>query len=89
MVGGGASQPVEFVSGQRLGLDDERGEELRFDVAGVPEIEREFAIKVLIFLAIARCRQVSRRTGCQRAGLLCVVGMLEPPSPRDSPWRFH
>src|SRR2546425_144853 len=34
--GGGASQLVEFVSGERRGLDDERGQELRFDVAGIP-----------------------------------------------------
>jgi hypothetical protein len=42
----GASQRVEFVRGKRLGLDDERGDELRFDVAGVPEIEREFVISL-------------------------------------------
>ena len=42
--GGGASQLVEFKSGERLGLDDKGCEELRFDVAGVPEIECEFVI---------------------------------------------
>ena len=42
---GGASQLSEFVSRERLGLDSERGEELRFDVAGFPKIERELVIQ--------------------------------------------
>jgi hypothetical protein len=42
--GGGSSQLVEFASGERLGFEDERGEELRFNVAGSPEIERELVI---------------------------------------------
>src|SRR5262249_47981917 len=76
--GGGASQLVEFVSGERLGLDDERGEELGFDVAGVPEIERQFVISLDLLghradVAKFHAELVVRRAGLRVVGTPSVV----------------
>ena len=70
--GGGASQLVEFVSGERLGLDDERGEVLRFDVAGVPEIQGEFVIRLDLLGHHADVAKFHAELVVGRAGLRVV-----------------
>src|SRR5207247_1218161 len=70
--GGGASQLVKFVSGERLGLDDERGEELRFDVAGVPEIDCEFVISLDLLGHRADVAKFHAELVVGRAGLRVV-----------------
>lgn len=74
--GCGAGQLIEFTGGERSRLDDERRQELRFDVASVPKLERELVIGFDLFGQLAEVAQFYAKLIVWRTGFDVVL----PPS---------